>query len=104
MKEEWENSFGLSSGGRFPVSLNELIDVLENFTNLKVAALFVLGNQVGRIGLPQVKQHLGLPFTADDPHGQLKTAPEFHVPRFFYIALIGRTITIAQRGKSDMVA
>jgi D-lactate dehydrogenase (cytochrome) len=32
--------FGLSSGGRFPVSLNAFIDVFANFTNLMVAALF----------------------------------------------------------------
>ena len=55
MKEEKENGFGLSSSGGFPVGLNELIDVFENFTDLIVAALFLLGNQVGRIGLPPLE-------------------------------------------------
>jgi hypothetical protein len=57
-----------------------------------------------RFVLTQMKQHLGFPFATDDHHGQLKIAPEFHVPSFFYIALIGRTISITQVGKSGMVA
>jgi hypothetical protein len=48
-----------------------------------------IGSDPRRFAPNETGPWVGFPFTADNHHGQLIVAPEFHISRFFYITLIG---------------